>query len=53
MSTSDLPGDVSIDAYYELLGIPPAEQPPTYYRLLGLAPLESNSRVIDRPPIAR
>jgi hypothetical protein len=36
------------DAYYELLGIPPAEQPPSYYRLLGLSPLESNLKVIER-----
>jgi hypothetical protein len=38
----------AFDAYYELLGIPPAEQPPTHYRLLGLSPLESNSKVIER-----
>jgi hypothetical protein len=44
------PGEVSqpFDAYYELLGIPPAEQPPTLYRLLGLSTFESNSKVIER-----
>ncbi len=44
------PGEVSqpFDAYYELLGIPPAEQSPTLYRLLGLSAFESNSKVIER-----
>gem|GEM_PF-5504161 len=49
MSTSDsAEASAAFDAYYELLGIPPAEQPPTYYRLLGLSPLEGNGKVIER-----
>ncbi len=35
------------DACYELLGIPPAEQPANHYRLLGLSPFESNRQVIQ------
>jgi|GEM_PF-1088219 len=41
-------GSKQLDAYHELLGIPPAEQPPTYYRLLGLSLFESNASVIER-----
>ncbi len=36
------------DAYHELLGIAPAEQPPTLYRLLGVTPFESTASVIER-----
>lgn len=35
-----------MDAYHELLGIPPEEQPPNHYRLLGIAPFESDREVI-------
>ena len=34
------------DAIYELLGVPPEEQPADYYRLLGLARFEANPEVI-------
>jgi hypothetical protein len=44
---SDKPAG-AFDAYHELLGIAPSEQPPTLYRLLGLTPLESNANVIER-----
>jgi hypothetical protein len=44
---SDKPAG-AFDAYHELLGIAPSEQPPTLYRLLGLTPLESNASVIER-----
>lgn len=37
---------MSFDPYYQLLGIPPHEQPPNYYRLLGVALFEPDSRVI-------
>lgn len=36
------------DAYHELLGIAPSEQPPTLYRLLGVTPFESVPTVIER-----
>ncbi len=36
----------SFDAYYEWLGIPPAEQPPHHYRLLGVGLFEENSGAI-------
>lgn len=35
------------DACYELLGIPPVEQPASHYRLLGLSSFESNRQVIS------
>ena len=38
---------VGFDPYYQWLGIPPHDQPPTHYRLLGLVPFESNDNVID------
>ena len=34
------------DVYYQWLGIPPAEQPPTHYRLLGLREFEDHEEVI-------
>lgn len=39
---------VSFDPYYELLGIPPKDQPPHHYRLLGLDLYEQNQDVIQR-----
>jgi pSer/pThr/pTyr-binding forkhead associated (FHA) protein len=36
-----------LEACYELLGIPEAEQPADYYRLLGLTRYESNCQVIQ------
>lgn len=38
---------VPFDAYYQWLGIPPSQQPPTHYRLLGIGEFENNSDVID------
>lgn len=35
-----------MDVYHELLGIPPAEQPPNHYRLLGIPLFEGNESVI-------
>ena len=35
------------DSYHQLLGIPPAEQPPNHYRLLGIAPFEQDPDVIS------
>jgi hypothetical protein len=35
------------DAYYNWLGIPPAEQPPNHYRLLGLTLYEQNTDAIS------
>src|SRR5262245_5874642 len=35
------------DPYYNGLGIPADEQPPSLYRLLGLRPFESDPDVID------
>ncbi len=43
----------SFDAYHELLGIPPAEQPPDHYRLLGVARFETNRDVIANAAAAR
>lgn len=37
----------SFDPYYQWLGIPPEEQPPSLYRLLGIKPLEENLDVIE------
>jgi len=37
----------SFDPYYEWLGIPPEQQPPTLYQLLGLQPFEENQKVIS------
>jgi len=37
----------SLDPYYQWLGIPPGEQPPSAYRLLGLRSLESDPEVIQ------
>jgi len=34
------------DPYYEWLGIPPKDQPPSHYRLLGLEDFEENRHVI-------
>jgi hypothetical protein len=34
------------ELYHELLGIPPAEQPPNHYRLLGVTLFEANRQVI-------
>jgi len=39
--------DSPFDPYYEWLGIPPEEQPPTHYRLLGVRPFEENLKVIE------
>jgi len=36
------------DAYHELLGIPPAEQPPNHYRLIGISLFENTASVIER-----
>jgi hypothetical protein len=36
----------SFDAYYEWLGIPPAEQPPNHYRLLGVKVFEDDPKLI-------
>lgn len=36
------------DAYHELLGIAPSEQPPTHYRLLGVTQFEGTPTVIER-----
>ncbi len=36
----------AFDPYYEWLGIPPAEQPPSHYRLLGIELFEENAGVI-------
>ena len=36
------------DAYHELLGIPPAEQPPNLYRLVGISLFENTPSVIER-----
>ncbi|WP_254511212.1 NPCBM/NEW2 domain-containing protein [Anatilimnocola floriformis] len=36
------------DAYHELLGIPPAEQPPNLYRLVGISLFENVHSVIER-----
>ena len=35
------------DPYYQWLGIPPKDQPPSHYRLLGVEEFESNSNVIE------
>lgn len=40
------PSDLSA-AYHEILGIPPAEQPPHHYRLLGIQAFETNREVIS------
>jgi len=37
----------AFDPYYQWLGIPSKDQPPTAYRLLGVEPFESNPSVID------
>ncbi|HIF31449.1 MAG TPA: hypothetical protein EYG57_12520 [Planctomycetes bacterium] len=37
----------SLDPYYEWLGIPAEDQPPTHYRLLGITQLETNPTVIE------
>ena len=37
----------SFDPYYEWLGIPADEQPPSHYRLLGISQLETNPTVIE------
>lgn len=36
-----------MNAYHELLGIPPREQPPHHYRLLGISLFEADSEVIS------
>lgn len=36
-----------MDAYHEMLGIPPDEQPPHHYRLLGIALFEASPEVIS------
>jgi hypothetical protein len=36
------------DAYHELLGIAPSEQPPNHYRLLGVTLFEATPTVIER-----
>ncbi len=36
------------NSYHQLLGIPPAEQPPNHYRLLGISPFEQDPDVISR-----
>jgi len=41
------------DAYHELLGIPPREQPPNHYRLLGISLFEANREVIANAALAR
>ena len=43
----------TFDAYHELLGIPPAEQPPNHYRLLGVAAFETSQEVISNAAAAR
>ena len=35
------------DPYYQWLGIPPKDQPPSHYRLLGIEEFESNPEVIE------
>ncbi len=40
-------GENGFDAYYEWLGIPPAEQPASHYRLLGISAFETNPKVIQ------
>jgi curved DNA-binding protein CbpA len=37
----------TFDPYYEWLGIPAEDQPPTHYRLLGIAAFEVSATVIE------
>lgn len=45
--TVDQVANVEFDAYYNWLGIPHSEQPPTHYRLLGITEFEENPEVIE------
>ena len=45
--------DEQFDAYHELLGIPPQEQPPNHYRLLGISLFESVPEVINNAATQR
>ena len=43
----------AFDAYHELLGIPPHEQPPNHYRLLGITLFEANRQVVGNAAMQR